>query len=141
MCWRTPQSSASRQSHPTDFRRKSRVRRFIELKSTPPVFAPKSAELLALPVTPPELTGQQCLFIYNPTLTPVFGICFPISHLWAVGNALALRMRGSGGVLLSTDGRPSAVGRQRSSGDLDHRRQCNADGLEHGASATGSGGA
>jgi hypothetical protein len=27
------------------------------------------------------------------------------------------------------------------SGDLDHRRQCNTDGLEHGAGATGSGGA
>jgi hypothetical protein len=26
------------------------------------------------------------------------------------------------------------------SGDLDHRRQCNTDGLEHGAGATGSGG-
>jgi hypothetical protein len=27
------------------------------------------------------------------------------------------------------------------SSDLDHRRQCNTDGLEHGAAATGSGGA
>ncbi|MGD0106539.1 MAG: hypothetical protein ABSC06_21235, partial [Rhodopila sp.] len=26
------------------------------------------------------------------------------------------------------------------SGDLDHRRQCNTDGPEHGAGATGSGG-
>jgi hypothetical protein len=39
----------------------------------------------------------------NPTLTPVFGICFPISHLWAIRKSLALRMRGSGGFLLSTD--------------------------------------
>jgi hypothetical protein len=45
-------------AHPTNFRRKSWGRRLIELKSTPPVFPPKPAELLAFRVTPPELTGQ-----------------------------------------------------------------------------------
>jgi DNA invertase Pin-like site-specific DNA recombinase len=40
--------------------------------------------------------------VLDPSLTPVFGICCPISHLWAVRKSLALQMRGSGGFLLST---------------------------------------
>jgi hypothetical protein len=38
-----------------------------------------------------------------PTLTPLFGICFPISHLWSARKSLALQMRGSGGFLRFTD--------------------------------------
>ena len=37
-------------------------------------------------------------------------------------------------------GRLGRRGRRRLSGDLDRRRQCNTDGLEHGAGTTGSGG-
>jgi hypothetical protein len=40
---------------------------------------------------------------YDPTLTPDFRICLPISHLWAARKSLALRMRGSEGFLLVTD--------------------------------------
>ena len=39
----------------------------------------------------------------RPTLTPDFRICCPISHLRGTRKLLALRTRGSGGVLLSTD--------------------------------------
>ena len=60
-----------------------------------------------LPVLTAAMEGQIELVILprgaDPTLTPVFGICFPISHLWAIRKSLALRMRGSGGFLLSTD--------------------------------------
>ena len=38
-------------------------------------------------------------------------------------------------------GRPSALGEGRLGGDLDHRRERHADGLEHGAGASGSVGA
>jgi hypothetical protein len=39
----------------------------------------------------------------DPTLTPAFGICFLISHLWAARKSLALQIRGSGSFLRSTD--------------------------------------
>jgi hypothetical protein len=40
---------------------------------------------------------------YDPTLTPVFGICLLLSSLWAVRKSLALQVRGSGDRLLSTN--------------------------------------
>ena len=47
-------------------------------------------------------SAQPFQFVCGPTLTPRFGICFPISHLQAARKSLALRMRGSGGFLRST---------------------------------------
>ncbi len=40
---------------------------------------------------------------FDPTLTPIFGIWLLVSHLWAVRKSLALRVRGSGDRLLSTN--------------------------------------
>lgn len=64
----------------------------------------------------PARSDVDLLVTYDPTLTPIFGICFPTSHLWTARKLLALRRRGSGSCLLSTDRRTGqarevAVGR------------------------------
>src|SRR5271166_1272175 len=47
----------------TDFCGKSWLRRSIELKSTPPILARKTAELLGFKAAPPSLTGQQWISV------------------------------------------------------------------------------